>query len=171
MGEETQVFARTSLVLFGALVLQRGLIDDLSLMGVHPDLLLAVGVGAGIAWGAERGALVGFVAGLCTDLFLSGRFGVSGLSYGFAGYVAGTLSEGVARASRWIDSGLMAVGSALGVVLYAVIGTLFGLGTLGDPDLLRIIGVVAATGALMAPAVMPLCRWTGSVGSRLRPTR
>ena len=171
MGEDLQVVARTSLMLAVALVLQQGLFNDLQLLGIHPELLLAIGVGAGVAWGAERGALVGFGAGLLTDLFLSGRFGIVGLSFGLAGYVAGLLSDTVARSSRWIDAGFMAAGSALGVTLYAVIGGLFGLGTLSDPDLWRIVGVVSVTSAILSPLVVPLCRWTGSVGTRLRPTR
>lgn len=171
MRDDVQVWSRTSLVVVAALILQLGLVDDLQVMGVHPDLLLAIGVGTGVAWGAERGAIVGFAAGLLTDMFLSGRFGIVGLSYGLAGYAAGLLSEGIARASRWIDAGFMVTGSALGVVLYAVIGSLFGMGTLSDPDLWRIVAVVCVANAVLSPLVLPVCRWPGAVGTRLRPTR
>jgi rod shape-determining protein MreD len=171
MRDDVQIYSRTSLVLVAALIVQLGLVDDLQVMGVHPDLLLAVGVGTGVAWGAERGAIAGFLAGLLTDLFLSGRFGIVGLSYGLAGYASGLLSDGVARTSRWLDAGFMATGAALGVVLYAVIGSLFGMGTLSDPDLWRILVVLSVSSALVSPLVLPVCRWTGAAGPRLRPTR
>jgi rod shape-determining protein MreD len=169
--DDLLIISRTSLLLIVGLVLQIGLLDDLRVMGVHPELLLAVAVGTGVARGAERGAMVGFAAGLLTDLFLSGRFGIVGLSYGLAGYSAGLLSDGVPRTSRWIDAGFMAVGSAVGVALYAVIGSLFGMGTLGDPDLWRIVVVVCAANAVLSPLVLRACRWTGAPSTGLRPTR
>lgn len=171
MREDPQLLARSSLVLFGALTLQLGLVDDLRLLDVHPDLLLAVGVATGVVWGAARGAIVGFVAGLLTELFLSSRFGLVGLSYGVAGYATGFLSDGIARSSRWIDAALVAGGSALGVMLYAVIGALFGEGTLADPDLWRIVLVVSLSAAVLSPVATAVCRWTGAAAPRVRPAR
>ena len=167
---ELRLVARTTLVLVAALALQLGLVDDLSLFSVHPELLLAVGVGSAVAWGAERGAVVGFFAGLLADLFLSGRFGVTGLAYALAGYAVGVLSEGIARRSRVVDAGLVALGSALGVALYALVAALFGEGTLGDDHLWRILGIVTVTAALMSPIVVPVCRWAGA-DAELRPSR
>ena len=80
MNEEWRTVARVGLLLFAALVLQLGLVNDLRIFSVHPELLLAVGIGMAVAWGPERGAVAAFAAGLLTDLFLSGHFGVTGLA-------------------------------------------------------------------------------------------
>ena len=50
---------RYGLVVITAMVLQRGLFGSLRLDGAAADVLLIVAVAAGIAGGAERGAVVG----------------------------------------------------------------------------------------------------------------
>jgi rod shape-determining protein MreD len=171
VSSEARTVARVGLLLFGALVLQLGMFDDLRILSVHPEVLLAVGIGMAVAWGPERGAVSSFAAGLLADLFLSGHFGVTGLAWGVSGYGIGLLSDGIVRRSRLIDAGLMALGSAAAVLLYAVVGSLFGEHTLGDDHLLRIIGIVALTGAALSPLVLPLCRWAGHVEHRLHSPR
>lgn len=170
MTEDLRALARTTLVLVVALALQLGLFDDLRAFSVHPELLLAVGMGTAIAWGAERGAVVCFAAGLLADLMLQGRLGVTALAYGLVGYGIGLLSEGVARRSRMIDAGLMALGSAAGVLAYAVVAAIFGEPTLGEDNLGRIIGLVALWNLVLSPVVVPVCRWAGQ-RPELRPTR
>lgn len=161
MTEVLKTIARTSLLLIGAYVAQLGLFDDLRVFSVHPEALLAIGCGSAIAWGAERGALVGFAAGLMADLSLSGRFGVTALAWGVSCYAIGLLSEGLARRSRLVDAVLMALGGAFGVITYAVAGTLFGESTLGDDNLLVIIGMVGLWNLVLSPVVVPLSRWAG----------
>ncbi|MCP4435754.1 MAG: rod shape-determining protein MreD [Actinomycetia bacterium] len=170
MTEEIRMVARTALVLFVALVLQVGLFDELRVFSVHPELLLAVGIATAVAWGPERGVVVCFVAGLLADLILSGRFGVTALAWGVAGYGVGRLSDAVARRSHFIDAGLMALGSAAAVMLYAVVAALFGESTLGDDHLWRIIGIVTAWNVLLSPIVLPVARWAGRE-PELRPVR
>ena len=162
--------ARTAFVLFSALVLQLGLFDSLRVFSVHAELLLAVAVGSAVAWGAERGAVVGFAAGLLTDLILPGRFGVTALAYGLTGYGIGALSDGVARRSRLIDAGLMALGGAAGVAAYALVAALFGESTLGDERLWSIVAIVAAWNAVLSPLAVPVSRWAGTE-AELRPVR
>lgn len=159
--DELKVVARTALLLFGAYVLQLGLFSDLSLFSVHPEVLLTIGAGSAIAWGGDRGAVVGFAAGLLVDLSLSGRFGVTALAWGISCYGIGLLSEGLARRSRVVDAVLMGVGGATGVIAYALSAALFGQPTLGDDNLLVIIGMVAFWNMISSPAVVPLCRWAG----------
>jgi rod shape-determining protein MreD len=168
--DEIRMVARTALVLVVALVLQLGLFDDLSIFSVHPELMLAVGIGTAVAWGPERGAIVSFAAGLLVDLVLSGRFGVTALAYGLAGYGVGLLSDGLARRSMLIDGALMTLGGAAGVLLYAVVAALFGEPTLGDDHLGRIVGIVALWNLVLSPVVLPVCRWAGREPD-LRPVR
>lgn len=161
MSDELKVIARTTLVLFGAYVLQLGLFSDLKVFSVHPEVLLAIGAGSAISWGAERGAVVGFAAGLLADLSLSGRFGVTALAWGVACYGLGLVSEGLARRSRIVDAVLMGIGGAGGVIAYALVASIFGQPALGDDRLLVIIGMVALWNTILSPAVVPLCRWAG----------
>ncbi len=170
MSDHLAVVARTALVLFAALVLQLGLFDQLRVFSVHAELLLAVAVATAVAWGAERGAIVGFAAGLLTDLILPGRFGVTALAYGLTGYGVGVLSDGVARRSRTIDAGLMALGGAAGIAAYALVAALFGESTLGDDRLWSIVGLVALWNALLSPVLVPVARWAG-MEPELRPVR
>ena len=151
-------------------MLQLGLFDSLRVFSVHAELLLAVAVGSAVAWGAERGAVVGFAAGLLTDLILPGRFGVTALAYGLTGYGIGALSDGVARRSRLIDAGLMALGGAAGVAAYALVAALFGESTLGDERLWSIVAIVAAWNAVLSPLAVPVSRWAGTE-AELRPVR
>jgi rod shape-determining protein MreD len=171
MNDGARIVARSALLLFVALVLQLGVVNDLRIFSVHAELLLAVAIGMAVAWGPERGAVVAFAAGLLVDLFLSGRFGATGLAWGVTGYGIGFLSDGIVRRSRMIDAALLGLGSAVAVLLYAVIATLLGGDTLGDDHLLRIIGIVAVTGALLSPLVLPLCRWAGRADGRLHSPR
>jgi rod shape-determining protein MreD len=163
------VAARTALVLFVALVLQIGFVDDLRIFGVHPELLLVVAMGSAVAWGASRGAIVGFAAGLMAELFLSDRFGVVGLSWAVAGFGVGMVSENLARASKLFDALLVGLGAAAAVLVHALISTLFGQNYLSDPNLARIVGIVAGTSAILAPLALPVSRWCGATTDRVRP--
>jgi rod shape-determining protein MreD len=162
------VVARTALVLFVALVLQIGFVDDLRFFGVHPELLLVVAMASAVAWGASRGAIVGFAAGLVAELFLSDRFGIVGLSWAVAGFAVGTVSENLARASKLADALLVGSGAAAAVLFHALTSTLFGQNYLSDPYLVRIVGIVAGTSAVLAPLALPISRWCGSTTDRVR---
>lgn len=159
--DEVKVLARTALLLLGAYVLQLGLFSDLRLFSVHPEVLLSIAAGSAIAWGGDRGAVIGFAAGLLADLSLSGRFGVTALAWAISCYGLGLLSEGLARRSRVVDAVLMGFGGAAGVIAYALAAAIFGQSTLGDDNLLVIIGMVAFWNTILSPVVVPLCRWAG----------
>ena len=115
MSDHLAVVARTALVLFAALVLQLGLFDQLRVFSVHAELLLAVAVATAVAWGAERGAIVGFAAGLLTDLILPGRFGVTALAYGLTDEFHQSFVPD--RNGRLDDVVTDAIGAAIGVAV------------------------------------------------------
>jgi rod shape-determining protein MreD len=159
---------RWVLIVTVALVLQIGLATQVRVADVHPDLLLLLAICAGLVGGPVRGAGVGFAAGLLFDLFLPGRFGVTALAYLLVGYGSGVTGDAVARPTRLISSGIVAVASAAGTVVYAAIGQLLGQGTLSDPNLGAIVGIVAAFNALLAVPVLAACRWAEPDDVRLR---
>lgn len=62
-----------------AAFLQYTLFTQFRIAGVSADLLLVVAIAAGIVAGAERGAIVGFVCGLCLDLLVVTPFGLGAI--------------------------------------------------------------------------------------------
>jgi rod shape-determining protein MreD len=161
------VTLRMALVLFSALVLQTAVIADLQLFDARGDVMLLLPIAAGVVGGADRGALVGFVAGLLFDLLVQSPFGLFALTYCITGYVVGTLQRRVLRSAWWIPVLSAIFGSALGVVTFAVIGEMVGQRDLLTGDLGAIIGVVAGLNALLILPAVRVMRWSLS-DSRVR---
>jgi rod shape-determining protein MreD len=159
------VAVRTSLVFVIALTIQLGIAPSASLFGVQGDLLLLVAIGAGVATGPDRGAAIGFAAGIAYDLMLQTPFGLSALTYAIVAYLVGGLQDSVLRAAWWIPVATATAASAVGVILYGVFGTVLGEELVGL-ELLRIAVVVALLNTIAAPLVVRAMRWaTGSTNS------
>ncbi len=159
------VAARVSLLLVLALTFQLSVASRVEVLGVQGDIMLLVAVAAGLATGPDRGATLGFVAGISFDLLLQSPFGLSALTYAIVAYVAGSLQDSVLRAAWWIPVGTAATASALGVILYGVFGTVVGEDLLAL-SLLRVALVVGTLNALAAPVVLRSVRWaTGTTDS------
>lgn len=152
---------RVVAVLAIAVVLHVTLLSDVRVAGVHPDVLLLVAICGGLAAGPERGAIVGFAAGLLADLWLPTPMGLSALTYCLVGFGVGSIQTGILRATWWIPV-LTALGaSAAGVVLFAFLGAMVGQGQLLEPHRLIVIAaVVAVTNALLSPAVSRVVSWS-----------
>ena len=122
----TSTVLRTAVVLVTALLLQVAVAPWLTIAGVQVDLLLLVGIAAGLAGGPERGARVGFVAGILWDLVVAGPFGLSALTYCLAGYFVGSAQRSVVGPTWWapIPGAALAAGAA--VLFYAAVGVVLG---------------------------------------------
>ncbi len=151
--------AKLAGVVLVALVLQVCLFARFSYDGARPDLLLLVAVIGGLVAGPERGAIVGFAAGLAFDVVLSTPFGMSALVYTLVGYTVGVVGATVVRASWWIAPAVAAVASAGGVFLYALVGAVLGEATFAGPPLTAIVVVVSAVNAVLAPLMVRVVRW------------
>lgn len=151
---------RGLLVLIGVLAIQLTVVLNLRIWGAHPDLMMGVAVGAGLAGGTERGAIFGFFSGIALDLFLPTPFGLSALVGTALGAGAGRLvSAGIDR-SAWFFVPLVAlIGSAIGVIMFAVLGTILGQPHMLTVGLLGVLVVVGVTNAILAPAMLGLCGW------------
>jgi rod shape-determining protein MreD len=159
------VATRISLVLVVGLTVQMAMASRLEVLGVQGDLLLLIAVCAGLAAGPDRGATIGFAAGVSFDLLLQSPFGLSALTYALVAYVAGSLQDSVLRAAWWIPVATAAAASALGVILYGVFGTMVGEDLLAL-SLLRIAVVVGILNGIAAPLVLRVVRWaTGTADS------
>lgn len=162
---------RAGVVVLVALVLQVGLLSSFSFEGARPDVLLLVAVAAGYAAGPDKGAVVGFGAGLAFDVVLTTPFGLSALVYTVVGYGVGALSGSVVRIAWWIEPFVVAAASAVGVVVYALVGEVVGQATLQGPSLAAIVVVVSAVNAVLAPLAVRALRWarTDDVDRRRHP--
>lgn len=150
---------RTAAVILGALVLQVSLLARFSYEGARPDVLLLLAVVAGFTAGPERGAIVGFAAGMSFDILLTTPLGLSALTYALVGYAVGSATSGVVRSSRWIGPAIVVVGSAAGVLLYAAFGAVIGEPTLEGPPLAAIVVTVSAVNAALAPLAIRALTW------------
>lgn len=149
---------RTGLLIVLALALQAAVVSPYHVMAATGDIMLLVSIAAGIAGGAERGAVVGFFAGMCFDLVLQTPFGLSALTYSLVGYAVGMLQGSVLRSSWWIPVLSALVASAVGIVVFVLAGQVLGQ-HFRLPDLPQIILVVSVLNALLViPAVRAL-RW------------
>ncbi|HUZ44627.1 MAG TPA: rod shape-determining protein MreD [Acidimicrobiales bacterium] len=151
--------SRVLLVLFIAVVLQLTLGAGVRMFGVHPDLMLLVAVSGGLVGGDERGAMVGFSAGLMADLFLQAPFGLSAMSFTIIGFAAGMFSGTILRASWPLVLAGAAVASAAGEILYALLGAGLGQSQMVSDRLSPIVGVVAILNGIGALLVVPVMRW------------
>lgn len=161
------VATRVSLVLVLALTVQLAIAARIEVFGVQGDLLLLIGVAAGLAAGPDRGASIAFAAGLAFDLLLQSPFGLTALTYAIVAYLAGSLQDSVLRAAWWIPVVTAAAASALGVILYGVFGTVLGEDLLGV-SLLRIAAVVGVLNGVAAPLALRVVRWATGTSDSVR---
>lgn len=155
---------RAALALGLTLVVHLTLLSRLRLDNVRPDALLLIAVMAGLVAGSERGAIVGFCAGLLADLFLQTPLGLSALTYCLVGFAVGSLQTGILRAAWWIPVVTALVGSIAGTVLYAVLGAMVGQLDFVSPRLVVIALLVGFMNAALAPAAIRLVTWVFRTG-------
>jgi rod shape-determining protein MreD len=168
--DSPMTYVRIGTVLLSAAVLQATLIADVRVLDVSIDLLLLLSIAAGLTGGSDRGAIVGFVAGLAMDLLLETPFGLSALAYCLTGYLVGTLSESVERGAWWVPLPAALGAGALGVGIFVAAGDLVGASLTSVPDLGKIVIVVAASCAVLILPANRLVRWcfAGPADSRPR---
>jgi rod shape-determining protein MreD len=130
---------------------------------VSADLLLALTVAAGLTGGPNKGAIVGFAAGLIFDIFLATPLGLSAFAYCLTGYLVGLVENALVRTAWWISILFTAGGVAFGTTLYVVVGELLGQSELFTEDYPKVIIVVSLYSALFAPLCVWAMRW--AIGS------
>ncbi len=157
---------RAAIVVFAALVLQVCLLARFSYDGARPDVLVLVVIAAGFLAGPERGAQVGFAAGLAFDVVLTTPLGLSALIYTVIGFAVGTMSRSVVRSAWWIGPAVVAGASAAAMLVYAVVAQVLGQAGFDGPSIGAVVLVVTAVNLVLAPLALRATRWTqvGSIG-------
>ncbi|MDY7106468.1 MAG: rod shape-determining protein MreD [Actinomycetota bacterium] len=150
---------RLSLLVLVVVVVQVGIVSDVLVLGVRPDLVLLLAAAAGIAGGASVGAIVGFGGGLLLDSFLQTPFGLTALTCAIVGYAIASIEVPFAASAWWIPMLGVAGASAAGVLLFLATGLMMGQAQLASGPILAMVVVVAVVnGALSLPAIR-LVRW------------
>lgn len=132
--------------------------------GVAPDLVLLVLVASVRHLDPEPGILLGFTGGLLLDLLGSSPLGIWALVMTVVAYL--TIRMGTLAEERPLIGVAGVFGLTLvGMVLYIVVATLFGLQPLRNPLLVRILVLTPTYNTLLALAMLPVVSWL------LRPRR
>lgn len=150
---------RLGLVLSLALVLHQSLFVTLRVGDAHPQVLLLTAVAGGLLAGSERGALIGFTAGLLADLFVQTPLGLSALSFALVAFAVGSVQSGIVHTAWWIGPLTALVASFAGVVLYGLLGALIGQAHFVSLGLLEIAAGVGAMNAALAVPVVRSMSW------------
>lgn len=117
---------RLALVIIAVVVMQNTLVAQVTVWGVHPDLMVALVVAAAITRGPAGGALIGFVAGIATDLLVYTPFGLSALTDVFIGYGVGMVSSEAVDNAWWIPFVVGALAGGAAEFLFALLGAMVG---------------------------------------------
>lgn len=171
MSPHVKARLRIAILLVVVTVVQTALGNDLRLLRVAPDLLVLVSISAGLAGGAEAGALVGFFSGLMMDLFLTSTpLGLSALTYCITGAVVGWLRSSVLPERNLVIPVAALFGTAGAVLMFVGFGDVLGQHHLleaGRSWLLRVIVVESAWNVVLSfPLAWLYSRLArGSVGS------
>jgi rod shape-determining protein MreD len=146
-------------VLLAAVMLHTAVAPQLRLFGVAAEVMLLLAIAAGITAGADRGAALGFGAGLLADCFLQTPFGLSALTYSLVAYGVGAFQSTILHAGRWIPMLTTLVASMLGVGLFALLGLVLGQDHLVSARLATVAGMVGVLNAVLSPLAVRLMRW------------
>lgn len=151
--------ARIPPLLLLVVVLHSAVFPQLRAFDVGADVLLLVAVASGIAGGPERGATMGFVAGLLADSFVQTPFGLSALVYTLVGWGVGSFQTRILHATWWIPVLTTALATGVGVLLFAGLGFVVGQDHLLSLRLVPIIAVTALWSGILSPLFVRLLRW------------
>ena len=125
--------------------------------GAPPALVTLVIIALAPHIESEYHVLLGFTAGILVDLIGSGTLGLWAMTLTVVAFVSSRLAR------RYADSIVASIVAAfvltvLGQVVYVLLGTLFGQGTLGEPNVVAKILLPAVWNAILAYPVFWLLR-------------
>lgn len=172
MSPEVAARIRLAGLLILALLLQTTVVPDLRVLGACADLMLLCTICAALVGGPELGGLVGFTAGLLTDLFLAMTpLGLTALVFSVIGYAVGSIRRTVLQEGWLLAPATAFVASSAGVVLFVVAGVMVGQSQLTRMGPVGIIKTALLVGLMNAVIAAPVCRMIGwaAAGTRRAP--
>jgi len=143
------------ILLLASALVQVSALQTIQPFGAAPDLVLLVVILGGVWIQPELAVVLGFVGGLLIDLLGLAPLGLSALSFTVAAYLTVRVREYFSYGLP-IEAALVGFVTLVALGTNALIGTLFGEGTLGSPDLVRTLVLVPIYNALLALVALPL---------------
>lgn len=162
-----QRIALRAAVVLTVLLIQVTVVNRLRLPLGGPDLLVVVVVAFSLIGGPQRGAVLGFFAGLTADVLppTSHYAGELAFAYAVIGYLAGMLDAGE-ESSVLTIIGVVAAASMGVVLLYAALGDLLGSARITGSATLHALAGTVVYDVVLAPFVVPL---VSAAARRLEP--
>jgi rod shape-determining protein MreD len=153
-------WARLVLVAITAVLFQVSVLDDITVLGAHPDVMVVIAAAGGIVAGPGRGAIIGFVAGCLSDLTVSLPFGFGPLTFVLVGFGSSYLLRAASgRDIPVAEVSTTVVASVAGTVLYAVLAAAVGQPGMFGAEFARVVLIVAAGAIVVSWAVLGILRW------------
>lgn len=146
-------------LLVGVAILQAAIVSWLNVAGYVPDLLLVVAIAAGAVGGVDRGPLIGFGAGLLTDLMVTTPLGMWALVGCIAATASGTLADTRATRSTGRRAMVFAGLGAGATLLFVVLARLLDQGSLGAIDVFAAAVVNGLAAGLLSRRAIRAVRW------------
>lgn len=150
---------KVPLIVAAALILHQSVLAAIRIVEVRPELTLLVAVAAGLVAGSERGAVVGFLAGLLTDVFLPTPLGLTALTFALVAFAVGMVQSSIVRSAWWITPVVAFLASAAGVLLYVLLGAILGRSQFVGLHALVVAGVAGGLNAVLSPLVVKAMAW------------
>ncbi|MCY4370262.1 MAG: rod shape-determining protein MreD [bacterium] len=143
------------LLVLAAVLVQTTVFHSVRPFGVSPDVVLLAVIGAARWAKPEVGVLLGFAGGLVLDMFGTAPLGLNALAFTLAAYMTVRIGD---RFNYGLAFALSSVGAVtfIGLATVALIGTMFGEGTLGSPGILKTLLLVPVYNMVLSVAVLPL---------------
>ena len=157
MGSRWTRLVLVSLILLG---LQTTVLNDMRPFSVMIPVMLLFAVTAGTLYGSEIGAISGLVIGVMYDCVLTTPLGLASLVFGAAAYVAGLLPFFVREPTWWTRAITIGIVGALGELGFPLAQSMVGLSGRFQPHVVVVIAFVVVAGMIVAPLILPVCRWT-----------
>jgi len=158
------MWGRIVLIVFGAVIVQVGLLDQIVIAGAHADVFLLLAISAGLVAGPQRGAVVAFALGLVADVFVPTPYGLSSLCYVLVAFAVGLAAGSQpGRPTFGFQLASALLGGIGGTLLFAGLGTLIGQPSVSRHELAVAVVVVAAGCVLFVHLAYRLFEWTVAV--------
>lgn len=158
------VYLRCAIVLVVFTVYDVSFANEFRIFGVAPQILVGVAVASGLSGGRDRGAMFGFAAGLCLDLYQSTPFGLSAFAFAIAAYLVGFGAGRVADDPISSRAGFVGAGTMVALVVFFVSAYSLGQRALTDLPFWRIVLIEVIVNSIGGIAFVPLTRWMWDLG-------
>ena len=146
-----------SLILLG---LQTTVFNDMRPFNVMIPVMLLFAVASGSLYGSEIGAISGLIIGVMYDCVLTTPLGLASLVFGAAAYVAGLLPFFIREPTWWTRAITIGIVGAAGELVFPLAQSMVGLSGRFQPHVVVVMTFVAVVGMIVAPLLLPVCRWT-----------